>query len=459
MSALPEQVEGRPGPSVAAEQSLLGSLLLDSSKFAEVVRLVQPASFSRRDHRVLFAAICEVLSAGKPCDAVLLAEHLERTGQLAEAGGRVYIARLAADTPSAAHVIAYASAVRERARPHSARTDLRLATLAEFATQPKIRWLVRGILPDDSLVVVFGPPKGGKTYSVCDLLMHGAHGMPWHGHRVPKALRVAFLAGEGRNGLRVRLHAWLSHHDNAALAGAFNILPSSLSLPDRVEELIELLKPFAPEVVVPDTLNAFFGPYDENSTQDMTRFVASLRQLREALGCTLVVLHHTALADTGRERGSGVLRGAADVIIQVGKDESGSGNVGFQVITGRDIEPMEAPVALKLTRVETDWLDEDGTPLTTCIVQSANQPVTLAGRGSRPLGDAQSTVLACARELAAGKDPDPSGYVLLSRSDVAAQARARAVSKQSISSAWAPLQTRGYLKLAEPGSVLLKVKS
>lgn len=335
---------------------------------------------------------------------------------------------------------------------------LKLQDLGEFATQPEARWLVRGILPPDSLVVVFGSAKGGKTFSTTDMLMHAAHGMDWHGHAIPRPLRVAFLAGEGRNGLRVRLHAWLQHHDSAALTGAFKVLPTSFSLPDRVEELIELLRPFDPDVVVPDTLNAFFGVGDENSTQDMTRFVAACRRLREALSCTVVVLHHTALADTGRERGSGVLRGAADVVIQVGKDESGSDCLGFQVVTGRDIEPMEQPLALRLAKVETDWVDDDGETLATCIVQAAAQPVTLAGRGSRPLGEAQAMILACARELAANHQADAGGWVVLARADVSARAKEHGVSRQSISSAWQPLQTRGYLRLAEPGSVMLKVR-
>ena len=55
---------------------------------------------------------------------------------------------------------------------------LQLLDLQEFATQPKSRWLVRGILPPDSLVVVFGPPKGGKTFAATDMLMHAAHGEP-----------------------------------------------------------------------------------------------------------------------------------------------------------------------------------------------------------------------------------------------------------------------------------------
>ena len=333
-----------------------------------------------------------------------------------------------------------------------------LVDLAGFATQPRSRALIRGILPQDALVVGFGPPKGGKTFTVTDMLMHAAHGIDWHGHRVTRPLRVAFLAGEGRHGLRVRLHAWLQHHDTAELTGAFKVLPASLSLPDYVEELITLLGPFKPDVVVADTLNAFFGPYDENSTADMTRFVAACRRLREALSCTIFVLHHTPHGDSARERGSGVLRGAADVVIQVGKDESGSGCVGFQVISARDMEPMEQPLALKLRKVETDWIDEDGLPLTTCVVEAAAQPVTLPGRGARPLGEAQRRVLAAARDVARTGKPDSDGSILLSRTEVAARAKEYGVSRQSLSSAWEPLQARGYLRLVDPGSLRFRIR-
>jgi hypothetical protein len=354
------------------------------------------------------------------------------------------------------------STARARARldaEAATRQPLKLLDLAEFATLPKMRWLVRDILPPDSLVVVFGPAKGGKTFATTDLLMHAAHGLDWHGYRIPRPLRIAFLAGEGRNGLRVRLHAWIQHHDSAELIGAFKVLPASLSLPDRVEELIELLRPFNPDIVAPDTLNAFFGPGDENSTQDMTHFVAACRRLREALACTVLVLHHTALADTGRERGSSVLRGAADVVIQVAKDEGGSGCVGFQVVTARDIEPMEQPLALRLEKVETDWRDEDEHPLSTCIVRAAGQPVTLPGRGNRPLGEAQTTLLTCARELATDRQADARGFVLLARADVVTRARGRGVPRQSISSAWQSLQSRGYLRLVEPASLMLRVRA
>jgi hypothetical protein len=344
----------------------------------------------------------------------------------------------------------------EAQKPNGADHHLKLLTLAEFVQRPTVSSHVRGVIPAESLIVVFGPPKGGKTFSVCDLTMSAAHGLDWHGCAIPRRMKVVYLAGEGVTGLKVRLRAWQEYHDNIEVAGDFHILPLALSLPARAAELAEALRPLSPDIVVTDTLNAYFGGGDENSTQDMSAWCSSVRYLRDALGCSVVVIHHTGHNDTGRERGSIVLRATADVLIQVAKDEGASENIGFQVIAARDIEPMESAIALKLARYETEWLDEDGLPLVTCIVKAADQPVTLPGRGGRALGEAQSTVLQAAHELAKAGEAEPCGEVFIARSNVAALAKQRGATKQAISAAWSSLARRGHLRLVEPGSIAIR---
>ncbi|MEO8313251.1 MAG: AAA family ATPase [Pseudomonadota bacterium] len=332
---------------------------------------------------------------------------------------------------------------------------LEFESLEQFVRPSKVSWHIRQLLPADSIIVVFGPPKSGKTFAVTDLVMHGAHGMHWHGHNVKRPLNVAFLAGEGRTGLKVRLHAWMQEH-GTELKGEFMLLPEAMSLPERYLEIVDALKPQAIDVLVVDTLNAYFGPGDESSTKDMTVVVSAIRSIRQALGCCVIVIHHSGLADSSRERGSGVLRGAADGIIQVGKDESGSGLIAFQLVAGRDLEPWAQPLSLRLRRTEVDWKDDDGLPLSTCIVESGNQPVTLPGRGGQPLGSAQATLLRIAQDMARTKDADSKGDVMLIRLDIAEAAKASGMSKQSISSAWQPMANRGYWRLVEPGAMYIR---
>ncbi|MFO1377761.1 MAG: replicative DNA helicase [Steroidobacteraceae bacterium] len=103
-----------PPHSVEAEQSVLGGLMLDAAAWDAVADVISADDFHRHDHRLIFEAIGAVAEQRGSCDAVTISEHLERRGQLADAGGLAYLGTLVRDTPSAANVRAYAEIVRER---------------------------------------------------------------------------------------------------------------------------------------------------------------------------------------------------------------------------------------------------------------------------------------------------------------------------------------------------------
>ena len=103
-----------PPHSVEAEQSILGGLMLDNSGWDRIADLVHGGDFYRRDHQLIFEAIGALSEKSIPSDAVTVSEHLEKCGQLDDAGGLAYIASLVRDTPSAANIKAYAEIVRER---------------------------------------------------------------------------------------------------------------------------------------------------------------------------------------------------------------------------------------------------------------------------------------------------------------------------------------------------------
>jgi len=104
-----------PPNSVEAEQSLLGGLMLDKSAWDKVGDVVGSEDFYRKDHRLIFKAIAELVEDGNPCDVVTISEFLEQRGELGSAGGLEYLATLANETPGAANARAYANIVRERA--------------------------------------------------------------------------------------------------------------------------------------------------------------------------------------------------------------------------------------------------------------------------------------------------------------------------------------------------------
>ncbi|QTR50226.1 replicative DNA helicase [Candidatus Thiothrix anitrata] len=109
-----------PPHSIEAEQSVLGGLLLsglsnDSSAWDTIADKVVENDFYRQDHRLIFRAIADLAEDNKPLDLITVSEWLKQRNELENAGGFVYLATMAKDTPSAANIKAYAEIVREKA--------------------------------------------------------------------------------------------------------------------------------------------------------------------------------------------------------------------------------------------------------------------------------------------------------------------------------------------------------
>ncbi|NEV60855.1 replicative DNA helicase [Thiorhodococcus minor] len=101
-----------PPHNINAEQSLLGGLMLDNSAWDRIADKVSEGDLYRREHRLIFGAIARLAEEDQPFDVVTLAEMLERTERLEDAGGLSYLGMLANETPSAANIKAYARIVR-----------------------------------------------------------------------------------------------------------------------------------------------------------------------------------------------------------------------------------------------------------------------------------------------------------------------------------------------------------
>lgn len=104
-----------PPNSIEAEQSVIGGLMLDNEAWDSVADLVDESVFYRRDHRLIFHAISNMLSGGIPCDAITIAEHLDKNGVLNDVGGVNYLSELVSAIPSVANIKAYAMIIQERA--------------------------------------------------------------------------------------------------------------------------------------------------------------------------------------------------------------------------------------------------------------------------------------------------------------------------------------------------------
>jgi len=97
--------------SIAAEQSVLGGLMIAPESIHAVTDLLTGEMFTRADHRTIFYQLGDMVAAGRPVDAVTVAEDMEREGHPRHISA--YLIELASTTPSAANIRAYAQIVQD----------------------------------------------------------------------------------------------------------------------------------------------------------------------------------------------------------------------------------------------------------------------------------------------------------------------------------------------------------
>ncbi|HEX5742003.1 MAG TPA: replicative DNA helicase, partial [Pilimelia sp.] len=104
-----------PPQDVAAEQCVLGGMLLSKDAIADVVEILRPGDFYKPHHATIFEAILDLYGRGEPADAITVAAALADSGDLARLGGAPYLHTLIATVPTAANAAYYARIVGERA--------------------------------------------------------------------------------------------------------------------------------------------------------------------------------------------------------------------------------------------------------------------------------------------------------------------------------------------------------
>jgi replicative DNA helicase len=110
-----EEFSRQPPQDLAAEQSVLGGMLLSKDAIADVLERLRPGDFYRPAHQNVYDAILDLYGRGEPADAVTVAAELDRRGMLRRIGGAPYLHTLISTVPTAANAGYYAGIVAEKA--------------------------------------------------------------------------------------------------------------------------------------------------------------------------------------------------------------------------------------------------------------------------------------------------------------------------------------------------------
>jgi hypothetical protein len=230
-------------------------------------------------------------------------------------------------------------------------TSARLAgpfTLLDFeALQalPDATWLIDGMVPADGLGFIYGASQAGKSFLALDWALSVAAGIPWFGHDVAGG-HVVYIAGEGRSGMKKRALAWWNEHGRPDLSRMHWLLDSvNLLNPGDIDRALASRDtlPERPALWVGDTLARLMPGGDENAARETGIVVAAMDQLRG--DAAALIVHHTRRDGDG-ERGSGALRGGADLMVKLTRDGR-SPRITMTCDKAKDAAEFD-PVALSL---------------------------------------------------------------------------------------------------------------
>lgn len=396
-----------PLSNIEAEAAFLGAVLIDNSLIDGVGRQVRPEHFVEPIHARIYECILALVERGAVTPVTLL-PYLEADDALKPLGGRTYLARLTADGHCLLAPRELAEHIQELALRRTAALeastiereaqnldiplhvtlarldalkdlptlgdDYPLLSVSELMALPPPRWLLHGVIAEQSRGAIYAEPKALKSFAALDMGLHIDRGIPWHGVPVRQA-GVIYICGEGLSHINKRIEGWHRHHNLDPKDSNFITLPGSVKLlePGNVKRLLRAVNRAAKManrevgLVIIDTLSRSIPGEDENSAAVMTAFVAAIDEIAEKAGVAVMGVHHAG-KDKGRGmRGSSALLGALDFLIRA---DRAADHLTLTIEELKDDEPG-GPYHFQMERVQ--W-EGDYASLSTLVPVSASAP-------------------------------------------------------------------------------------
>lgn len=212
---------------------------------------------------------------------------------------------------------------KPKAKPPTKKARFDIIRADHYVRDVKVlRWFYKGALPQANVLAIYGESGSGKTFLALDIVCKLALGMPWFGiHSVPT--KILYVAAEGASGMRERMMAWCvaNNVSISALGENLSVLgdqPNMLEK-DDVQALVAAARVACPGIalVVLDTMAQVTPGANENSGEDMGRFLSNVRAVGKALKSTMLLIGHSGKDAMRGLRGWSGLRAALDAEIEV----------------------------------------------------------------------------------------------------------------------------------------------
>lgn len=207
---------------------------------------------------------------------------------------------------------------------------IELISLQEIRKRSKkIDYLVQDYFESNTTVGIYGDSGSFKSFVALYLAMCIATGTELAGKKVKQGA-VFYIAGEGIGGIGRRLEAHCIKYNLPKEADIPLFVGQAIQFDKEIhaEKVVLAAKELAeehgkPVAVIIDTVSTSFGSGDENSARDMNHFLMVINTyLRDPLGCTVFLIHHTGHREKTRHRGSYAFQAGLDALYRIerGKD-------------------------------------------------------------------------------------------------------------------------------------------
>lgn len=403
--------------SETAERALCSALILAPHRIPEAAEIAAPADMVHPVTRAVYSTLLDLHHEGRDVELVTIAERIAGKPAVPDQTNILIISILDIidDRAGEWEALHWARAVRHAALlralsmlagqlvsdPSSAqlagehqRTLAALEALRAGHTGPPARYsfesfwdipldtscqyLVKGVLDDGAMGVVYGPSNSGKTFAVLDLALSVASGRPWLGRRVQQGL-VVYVVAEGARGFARRIAAYRQEVYRGAADLRFHVLRSAVNFLDEegdVRPLIASIRRLEKDtghrcaLVVVDTLSRAMPGGNENAPEDMSSLVSNGDHLRREIGSALIWVHHSGKDVAKGARGHSSLRAATDTEFEVSADP----DLGWSTIEDTKQRDMSRSLhqTYRMREVEIG-VDDEGDPITSCVVEAVER--------------------------------------------------------------------------------------
>ncbi|GAM58173.1 DNA helicase, phage-associated [Vibrio ishigakensis] len=237
------------------------------------------------------------------------------------------------------------------------------STNFEFKTE----WLIKGLLPSESLCMLCAAHSTLKTFTALDLSCAISTGLSWNGRKTRKS-KVLYIAAEGQKGISKRIKAW--EIANQELADDVLVLGRSVEITNALQmrNLIQIVKETSSEdgskieLVVIDTLSQCLVG-DENSSRDMTAFIRACSELRHEAGVSVLIVHHAGKDASKGPRGHSSLPSNIEAMFRVTHNKKRENSVIFHNDKQKDMDTADK-ITLDFSVVDLGISDDEGEPVT-----------------------------------------------------------------------------------------------